>query len=87
MYMTDNPVGDAEAYYSDRGEAFDRLNRQRRCEHCGEYCGAKLHYRLWGDVVACSKDCALKLLSDDDIEDVLTDWLDTQSEDALEERW
>ena len=82
--MTEDPVRDAARYFKEQDEAYERENASAVCECCGRHCGAEKHYRLWGDVVVCSKECALKMLDNSDINEIVDSWLEEQVED---ERW
>ena len=82
-YRTDDPVRDAARYYDELDKEYQIASEKAHCECCGKACGGDDHFNLWGDVIACSYECALKLLSEDDKEDILLDWIEDQSEGPL----
>ena len=89
MFITDDPIADAERYYNEQEDEFARVNATAYCECCGKACGAEDHYKIFGQI-ACSKECARKLIMDEDIEEVIDEWIEMQTAVAGEEdpeRW
>lgn len=76
MVLSDNPERDAKNYYEEQGRIYDKVNNLCTCACCGKPCGAERHFELFaGEVVACSEKCARKLLTSDDIEDIVSDYI------------
>jgi hypothetical protein len=53
--FTNDPVRDAERYYEELEEKFDRENRRKRCAVCRKACG-RLKYYDFDGVIVCD-DC------------------------------
>lgn len=82
MYRTDDPVQDAERYYEEQEAKYAVVDNKAICECCHCSCGAESHFRLWDETVACSKECARKLLTKEDIDEIVDEWLDDQKVDG-----
>ena len=87
MFRTENPVADAERYYEEQEEAWMRQNESVHCECCGKACGAVPHFKLFGYQIACSEKCARKLLSEENVGDIVNDWLFDQRVEEEPEWW
>ena len=83
-FMSDDPVWDAERYYEAQEADYAMRNSCARCDCCGMDCGAEDHYDVNGKI-ACSRECARKLLTDKELDDVVDEYIDAHLDEIIDE--